>query len=101
MRPAFVILTSPRGIYRTQPGDRMDMCGAYGYTFCSRSTGRFVSATSSRDLKVRVVDEGLPQCVTHACSKCLVKFATIDAARERIRSLLGFGSSDISLCEVA
>lgn len=101
MKLAFVILTSHRGVYRTEPGDGMDLCGACGCMFSRQSRARYVSATSPSNLKVRLVDEGLPQCVTHTSSKFLVKLATIEAARERTCLLLGFDGSDMSLSKAA
>jgi hypothetical protein len=54
-----------------------------------------------RDVKVRVVDETLPERINDIPSKFLEKFVTIEAARARLRSLVGFGRLDTELRLIA
>ena len=97
----FVILTGRPGVYRTDPGAGMRICETYEYLFCGRPRARYVIATLPEDVKIRVIDEGPPERVSHVPSKFLEKFATVDAARERLRSLVGFGELDTSLRKLA
>jgi hypothetical protein len=100
MRPAFVVLPSQHGLHRIEPGEGERVCEACGCMLRDQSSACYVDAMSPLDLKVRVVDEGLPQCPTHACSTLPVTVATIATTREVARFLLGFSGFDMSLCKV-
>ena len=97
----FVILASQFGRYRTELGDGLDPHETYEYLFCGQPKARYVIAALLRDVKVRVVDETPPERINDIPSKFLEKFATVEAARDRLRALTGFGGLDTALRRIA
>ena len=97
----FVILTSRPGQYRTEPGDGLRSCEAYEYGFGGQTKASFVIAELLRDVKVRVIDETPPERINDIPSKFLEHFASVEAARARLRSLTRFGGLDTTLRKVA
>ncbi len=87
----FVILTSKPGQYRTEIGDGVQPLEAYDFLFCAQKRARFVIAELTRDTKIRVVDEAPPPVVNEVPSKFFEKFATVEAAREELQSLVATG----------
>ncbi|HEY1931946.1 MAG TPA: ferredoxin [Acetobacteraceae bacterium] len=97
----FVILASHPGRYRTELGAGLEPHETYEYLFCGQPKARYVIAALLRDVKVRVVDETPPERINDIPSKFLEKFPTIEAARVRLRSLVGFRGLDTELRLVA
>jgi hypothetical protein len=112
----FVILTSRPGQYRTEPGDGLRPRETYEYGFGGQTKASFVIAelpeakhpgaglpgtTPSGDIKIRVIDETPPERINEIPSKFLEHFASVEAARVRLRSLTRFGGLDTTLRRVA
>jgi hypothetical protein len=96
----YVILTSRDGQYRTEISDGLLACETYDYLFYGEKKARFVIASLEREVKIRVVEENPPRAVNAISSKFLEKFATVEAARARLRELVGFGDMDMQLCKI-
>jgi hypothetical protein len=97
----FVILTSRPGQFRTEPGEGLRIQETYEYSFHGETKARFVIAELQNEVKVRVIDETPPERINNVPSKFLEHFATIDAARARLRSLVSFGGLDTALNKLA
>jgi hypothetical protein len=93
----YVILASRPGVYRTEPVDGLAVCESYDYQFGGRTTAHFAIATLTRPVKVRVIDETPPERINQIPSKFLPQFATLEAARAELRSLLRVAGVDTAL----
>jgi hypothetical protein len=81
----YVILTSKPGQFTTELGEGLEPVEAYDYVFCGRTRAKFVIATLTRDVKVRIVDAS--SAVNHVPSKFLPKFDTLEEARDELNEL--------------
>jgi hypothetical protein len=91
--PAYVILTSKPGQFRTEPGENLRPVETYDYTAHGRNRARFVIAEVLRDGKIAVVDEGTPPAINAVPSKFFPKFDSLEKARHELGQLAGSGST--------
>lgn len=94
----FVILTSKPGLFHTEITGGLTPLETWDYLLQGRTRARFVIAELGTATRVRIVDEAPPVRVNDIPCKFLEKFATIDAARAQLQSLVrGGGSLDTDL----
>lgn len=93
----YVILTSKPGQFRTEAGDGLQVLETYDYAFYGRTIAHFVIAELLHPVKVKVIDEAIPETVNYVPSKFLESFGSLDAAREELTRLATFGTMDIVL----
>jgi hypothetical protein len=93
----YVILTSKPGQFRTEPVDGLRVVEAYDYLFCGRKRASFVIAELGAEVKVRIVDEGVPPVVNLVPSKFLPRFATLEQARAEVAQLAANGAVNASI----
>jgi hypothetical protein len=97
--PAYVILTSKPGKFRTELGPGLRPQAAYDYLFYGRHEARFVIAELlDAEARVRVVEDG-SGLVNRVPSKFLEKFATVEDAVAGLRQLVTFGHMETELRE--
>ena len=87
----FVILTSKPGQYHTEISDGVRPVEAYDFRFCSKKLARFVIAELMTGGKIRVIDDTPPAVVNEVPSKFFEKFATVEAARHALQTLVVSG----------
>ncbi|MBY4899075.1 ferredoxin [Cupriavidus sp. AU9028] len=95
--PRYVILTSRRGEFHTEPGAGMTAVESWDYLFYGAPRAHFVIAALEQEGRVRVVEDTPPHLVNHVPTKFLEKYDSVDAAREALRELARFGSMQIEL----
>jgi len=83
----FVILTSKRGLFRTEVGAGIEPVEAYDYLFCGQPRARFVIARLDGEPRITIVDEAPPPVVNVLPSKFLPKFPSVEAARGELEQL--------------
>jgi ferredoxin len=84
---AFVILTSKRGLFRTEVGAGIEPVETYDYLFCGQPRARFVIARLHGEPRITIIDEAPPPVVNVLPSKFLPKFGSLEAARSELEQL--------------
>jgi len=69
----FVILTSKRGLFRTEVGAGIEPVEAYDYLFCGQPRARFVIARLDGEPRITIVDEAPPPVVNVLPSAAVTK----------------------------
>ena len=87
----FVVLTSKPGQYRTEIGAGVRAVEAYDFRFCGQVLAQFVVAELIGEEKIRVVDEAPPPVVNEVPVKFFEKFASVEAARRELQTLVASG----------
>jgi hypothetical protein len=87
MSPAYIILTSKPGQFHTELGQQLVQVEAYDYVAQGRNRAHFVIAQLSGEIKIRVVDEGVPPAVNEVPSKFFPKFDSLESARKELGQL--------------
>jgi hypothetical protein len=98
--PAYLILTSKPGQFRTELGDNLRPIEAYDYVAHGRKRARFVIAEVTHEAKIAVVDEGTPPVVNNVPSKFFPRFDSIEKARSELGQLAGTGSANRTLVRI-
>ncbi len=93
----FVILTSKPGQFRTELGDDLRQVEAYDYVAHGRNRAHFVIAEVIREVKIRIIDEGVPPVVNAVPSKFFPKFDTVEKARHELGQLAHAGPGNTRL----
>jgi hypothetical protein len=96
-QPAYVILTSKPGQFRTELVDGLRVVERWDDQLFGRRKAVFVIAELLRPLKITIVDETPPEVVNHIASKVLEKFESVEHARKALRQLTSAGGSDAAL----
>jgi len=96
----YVILTSKPGQFRTELVAGLQAIEAYDYLFCGRKRAHFVIAELEREVRIRIVEEGVRAVVNNVPSKFLPHFATLEQARAELRQLAGNGALDAALVKL-
>lgn len=97
MTPVYVILTSKPGQFRTELGEDLRPVEAYDYIAHGRNRAHFVIAEVLRDVKIRIVDEGIPAVVNAVPSKFFPKFDSLEKARHELNQLTHSGNGETGL----
>lgn len=87
MPPAYVILTSKPGQFRTEPGAGVRQAETYDYFAHGRIRARFVIGELLGDAKIRVIDETVPPVVNDIPSKFFPRFDSLEKARDELGRL--------------
>ncbi|CAB3877640.1 ferredoxin [Achromobacter anxifer] len=98
MEPAYVILTTKPGVFRTEADDGVvDILETYDYVFYGRALAVYRIARLHGETKLIVTEETPPYVVNRVPSKFLEKFASVEAARKELAHLTRFGSMESTL----
>jgi hypothetical protein len=89
--PAYVILTSKPGQFRTESGDGLRPVEAWDFLAGERKRAGFVIAEITGSPRVTIVDETPPHVVNRIPAKLLERFASVDHARREIEGLAKAG----------
>ena len=87
MPPAYVILTSKPGQFRTEPGEGVRPAETYDYLAHGRIRARFVIGEVLSEAKVRVIDETDPPVVNDVPAKFFPRFDSLEKARHELGQL--------------
>ena len=87
MPPAYIILTSKPGQFRTEPGDGVRPAETYDYFAHGRVRARFVIGEVLSEAKVRVIDETDPPVVNNVPCKFFPRFDSLERARHELGQL--------------
>ena len=87
MTAAYLILTSKPGQFRTELGHDLVLVEAYDYVAQGRKRAHFVIAQLSGEIKIRVIDEGVPPVINEISSKFFPKFDSLEKARRELGQL--------------
>lgn len=95
----YVILISKTGHFRTEPLADSDLktVEAWDYLFYGRRQAHFVIAELDHEVKVKVTDETESATINFVPSKFLPRFASLEAARNELKSLISFGKLETEL----
>ncbi|MBO9329698.1 ferredoxin [Achromobacter sp. HZ01] len=97
MEPAYVILTSKPGVFRTEAGEDVEIIETYDYRFYGRALAEYRIARLRGETRLTVTEETPPYVVNRVPSKFLEKFASVEAARKELSHLTRFGSMQSTL----
>lgn len=87
MPPAYVILTSKPGRFRTEPGESVRPAETYDYFAHGRIRARFVIGELLSESKIRVIDETEPPVVNEVPAKFFPRFDSLERARRELGQL--------------
>lgn len=93
MPPAYVILTSKPGQFRTEPGESVRPAETYDYFAHGRIRARFVIGELLSAAKIRVIDETEPQVVNEVPAKFFPRFDSLERARRELVQLAPLATS--------
>lgn len=87
MPPAYVILTSKPGQFRTEPGESVRPAETYDYFAHGRIRARFVIGELLSAAKIRVIDETEPPVINEVPAKFFPRFDSLEEARHELGQL--------------
>lgn len=96
----YVILTDKDGQFHTELCDGLVPVERYDYLFYGKRRARFVIAELQRPVRVALVEETPPHVRNLVPSKFLPHFDSVQAARDELQQLVGFGQLDAQLQRV-
>lgn len=95
--PAYMILTSKPGIYRSEVDADAEIVETYDYVFYGKTKAIFQVARLIRPTKVRIIEDAPPHVVNHVPTRVIEQFPSLEEARQAVVQLAGFGTLDAVL----
>ncbi|AOB32969.1 hypothetical protein AKI39_22825 [Bordetella sp. H567] len=95
--PAYVVLTSKPGLYRSEPTTDVEIVETYDYVFYGRTKAVFQIARVVPGAKVRIVEDAPPHIENLVPVRVMEQFASLPDARRAVGQLANFGTLEATL----
>lgn len=93
----YAIITNKPGQYHATIGDGAAVVESYEYLFYGRLKAIYQLVELQRETRVVITEDTPPYISNSVPTKFLEKFPTLQAAREELQHLVGFGRLDATL----